>query len=202
MSDANSPGQPPDAMPPPVMTGSFEPPRPPWSRAALVALIGAAVGWGIVVLYGIVRLLSDEETNCTANSGSAYQDCLRSNDLNGLGAQALALGLAVTGCVLVARDALRSSRARERPFGLGAALAVSGSLFVTSVALWIWGLQGGWAPDRPFDYEPVHYTTANTIMATGLLIGTAVGGVWPLGRTKRPSSPQRYVDRRCADDLI
>jgi hypothetical protein len=187
MSDANSPGQPPDAMPPPVMAGFFEPPRPSWGRAALLALVGAAVGWGIVVLYGAVRLFSDEGTNCTANSGSAYQDCLRSNDLNGLGAQALALGLAVMGGVVVARDAPRSSRARERPFGRGAALAVSGSLFVTSIALWIWGLQGGWAPDRPFDYEPVPHATANTIMATGLLIGAAVGGVWPLVRTKRAS---------------
>jgi hypothetical protein len=184
MSDANSPWQPPDAMPSPMMAGSFEPPRPSWSRAALVALVGAGIGWGIVLLYGMLRLFSGEETNCTANRGSAYQDCLRSNDLNGLGAQALALGLAVMGCVLVARAARRSPRAKERPFGQSAALAVSGSLFVASIALWIWGLQGGWAPDRPFDYEPVSHTTANMIMATGLLIGAAVGGVWPLGRTK------------------
>lgn len=187
MSDENSPWQPPNAMPPPVMAGSFEPPRPSWSRAALVALVGPAVGWGIVLLYGMVRLFSGEETNCTANSGSAYQDCLRSNDLNGLGAQAVALGLAVMGCVLVVRDALRSSQARGRPFARGAALAVSGSLFVTSIALWIWGLRGGWAPDRPFDYEPVPHATANTIMAAGLLIGAAIGGIWPLGRTKRTS---------------
>ena len=66
-----------------------------------------------------------------------------------------------------------------------AALAVAGSLLVTSIVLWIWGLHGGWAPGRPFDYEPVPHSTANTIMVAGLLIGAAVGGLWPLARTKR-----------------
>ena len=185
MNDANSPWQPPDAKRPAPTASSFEPPGPSWSRGTLVAVVGAGVGWGIVVFYGMARLFSDEETNCTARRGSAYQDCLRSSDLNGLGAQALALGLAVMGCVLIARDARRSSLVGQRQLGRNAAVAVSGSLLVISVALWIWGLHGGWAPDRPFNYEPVPHSTANTIMVTGLLTGAAVGGFWPLARTKR-----------------
>lgn len=59
------------------------------------------------------------------------------------------------------------------------------------------GRQGGWAPDRPFDYEPVPHMTANTIMAAGLLIGTAVGGVWPLGRTEHAGCAYAGVSDRC-----
>jgi len=185
MNDAKSPWQPPDAKRPTPTASSVEPPGRSWSRGTLVAVIGAGVGWGIVVFHGLARLFSDEATNCTARRGSAYQDCLRSNDLNGLGAQALALGLAVMGCVLIVRDARRSSLVGQRHVGRTVALALSGSLLVMSVALWIWGMRGGWAPGRPFSYEPVPHSTANTIMVTGLLIGAAVGGFWPLARTKR-----------------
>lgn len=185
MNEANSPWQPPDANQPAVTARSIEPPGPFWTRGTLVAVVGAGVGWGILVFYGMARLFSDEGTNCTARRGSGYQDCLRNNDLNGLGAQALALGLAVMGCVLIARDARRSSLAGQRQLGRNSALTVSGSLLVMSAVLWIWGIHGGWAPDRPFGYEPVPHSAANTIMVTGLLVGAAVGGFWPLPRTKR-----------------
>lgn len=166
-----------------MTAGTSEPPASSWSRGALVASVGAGVGWGIVVFYGFARMFSGEETNCTARRGASYQDCLRSNDLSGLGAQALALGLAVMGCVLLLREGFRSSSARRRLAGWNAALALSGSLFVVSIMLWIWGLHGGWAPARPFDYEPVPHSSANAIMVAGALIGAAIGGCWPL-RTK------------------
>lgn len=180
MNDAYSPWQPPDTKRPVTTASSFQTPGPSWSRSTLVALVGAGVGWGIVVLYGFARIFSGEETNCTARRGSSYHDCLRSNDLNGLGAQAVALGLAVMGCVLLARDGHRSSRVGRLRTGRNAALAVSGSLLVTSIVLWIWGLHGGWAPARPFDYVPIPHSTANAVMAAGLLVGAAVGGFWPL----------------------
>ena len=182
MNDANSPWQPPDAKRPAPAVSSVEPSAPSWRRGTLVAAVGGGIGWGVVVFYALARLFSDEQTNCTARRGSAYQDCLRSSDLNGLRAQALALGLAVMGCVLIWREARRSSLMGHRQLGRNMALAVSGSLLAMSIVLWIWGLQGGWAPDRPFDYQPVPHSTANTIMLVGLLIGTAVGGLWPLAR--------------------
>jgi hypothetical protein len=185
MSDANSPWSPPDAERPDLAASSVEPPVPSWTRATLVAVVGAGVGWGIVVFSGMARVFTGEETNCTARRGSAYQDCLRSNDLTGLGAQAVALGLAVMGCVLIARDARRSSVLGQPQFGRNAALTVSGSLLVISVVLWIWGVNGGWAPDRPFDYEPVPHSVAHTVMVVALLFGSAAGGFWPLSRAKR-----------------
>jgi cytochrome bd-type quinol oxidase subunit 2 len=194
MNDANSPWLPPDAKQPAPTATSFEPPGPSWSRGMLVAAVGAAVGWGIVVFFALARLLSGEETNCTARRGTAYQDCLRSSDLNGLGAQALAFSLAVMGCVLIAREARRSSQTGHRQSGRNAALALSGSLLAMSILLWIWGLQGGWAPDRPFDYEPVPHSTANAVMLTALLIGTVVGRFWPLARTTPARAPS--TDRR------
>lgn len=193
MNDAYSPWPPPEAKRPAMMASSFQTPGSSWSRSALVALVSGGVGWGIVVLYGSARVFSGEETNCTARRGSAYQDCLRSNDLNGLGAQALALGLAVMGCVLLARDGHRSPRVGRRRTGRTAALAVSGSLLMTSIVLWIWGLHGGWAPARPFEYVPTPHSTANAIMAAGLLAGAAVGGFWPLpppGGTGQPVVPR------------
>jgi hypothetical protein len=185
MTDANSPWQPPDSKQPALTAGSIEPPGSSWTRGTLVAVVGAGVGWGIVGFFGMARLFSGEETNCTARRGSAYQDCLRSSDLTGLGAQALALGLAVMGCVLIARDARRSALVGQRQLGRNVALAVSGSLLVMSVVLWIWGIHGGWAPDRPFSYEPVPHSAATAIMVTGLVVGAVVGGIWPLARTER-----------------
>lgn len=180
MNDADSPWRPPDAERRVMMAGSFQTPGSSWSRSARVALVGAGVGWGVIVLYGLARVFSGEETNCTARRGTSYDDCLRSSDLNGLGAQALALGLAVMACVLLARDGHRTSRTERQRTRWNAALAASGSLLVASIVLWIWGLHGGWAPARPFDYVPIPHSTANAIMAGGLLVGAAVGGAWPL----------------------
>jgi hypothetical protein len=171
----------PSPWPPPVATASVGRGGGQWSRACRVALIGSGIGWGLVGLFALMRLFSGEETNCTANRGGAYQDCVRSGDQTGLVVQAIAFGLAAMGCILLARDSARRSHDATAHSGWRIASAASSLLVLASVALWIWGLQGGWAPDRPFAYEPVPNSTANTIMVVGLLAGALVGGAWPLG---------------------
>ena len=67
-----------------------------------VGLVVAVVGWVIFGFTALIAFFSGEETNCTANRGQAYQDCVRNSDLTGLRIQGLVMGLAMIAIVLTA----------------------------------------------------------------------------------------------------
>lgn len=156
-------------------------PRSPKQSSMLaVGLIVAVVGWAIFGFTVLVGFFSGEETNCTANRGQAYQDCVRDSDLTGLRIQGLVMGLAMIAIVMVLIGLVRR-QGTDQPVMRRNALAASASLVLASITGWTFGAITLWAPDRPFPYEPVSTTEAHTILATGGLIGIVVGVATSLG---------------------
>lgn len=180
MDAGSSPLPPP--LPPPNVDGGPVLYRPRKSRAPIVAFVASATGWAILGFAELVVWFSGEEINCTANRGDAYQSCVRSSDLTGLGIHSVAIGLAMVGLVVTFRGLHQQRQTQERDLKQWAAVALSISLVVASVLVWIGGNLGRWEPDRPFPYDPVATSQANTIMATGVLVGLLVGALFPLGR--------------------
>ena len=142
-------------------------------------------GWVILGFFAALTAFTGEGTNCTANRGDRYQSCVRNGDLTGLIAQAAVVGLAAMAVVVMLRGWGRQREAVLADSRLWVATAVLAGLLVVSGLSWIWGIQGGWAPSRPFPYEPVTTTQANTIMVAGLLVGLLVGALVPLERDHR-----------------
>jgi hypothetical protein len=140
------------------------------------------VGWAILILFGLLDVSTGEAENCTANRGQAYQNCVRSSDLTGVWVQALVIGLAMAGVTLVVRGGRRQRGEEPSDPMLWKAVIVSGALTVACLLLWVVGLRGGWAPDRPFPYEPLAPSQANTMMMAGMFIGVLAGALFPLGR--------------------
>jgi hypothetical protein len=158
---------------------------PRTSRGVTVALWATVIGWVILGFLAALSAFSGEETNCTAHRGAEYQSCVRSGDLNGLVAQAAVIGLSGLAVVVMLRRFSRHRDAGESdPRARYTAVAVAGLLIASSLS-WIWGIQGGWAPSRPFPYEPVATSQANAFMMAGLLIGMAIGALFPLERRHR-----------------
>ena len=170
---------------PPECHPSHPPPPPATpriTRGVTVALLATVTGWVILGLIAVLRAFSSEETNCTAHRGTEYQSCVRSSDLNGLMAQAVVIGLGGLALVVMLRSFGRHRGTGERDLRARyTAVAVAGLLIASSLS-WIWGISGGWAPSRPFPYEPVATSQANAIMMAGLLIGMAIGALFPLER--------------------
>lgn len=193
------------------------------SRLYTVGLVATIVAGVALGFFWALTLSVGEETNCTAHRGSAYQDCLRANDLNGVPIQAAVTGLAAFGFVVLTGDALRgrlhklprfsnqkasdatardaddrreheqtsprplpATSARPSLLTILAVTVLSGGLLVLCVLTWIWGLQGGWAPDRPFPYEPIAKSEANNTIVIGLFVGATAGALvatWPPTKT-------------------
>jgi ABC-type Fe3+-siderophore transport system permease subunit len=145
------------------------------------------VGWAILGFAELVVWFAGEETNCTANRADAYQRCVRNGDLTGLWIHSMSIWLAMVALVVVVRGRRRQRRGRDPRMTVAAALSVS--LIVAGVVVWIGGYLGRWEPDRPFPYEPVTASQANIIMLTGVAVGLLVGAVLPLGRRDRDAEP-------------
>lgn len=156
-----------DSLPPPPWPlTSFPPPtgaalpvpvaqdRRSAATASPVASLAVTLGWLILgfVLFNLY-IFTGRDLSCTAHRGDAYQWCIRQEDLNELVAEGMAFGLSVVALIVM----FRSLRRRNAAIGLRAVLvrvlaAMSG---VVCVGVWIEGSQGGWAPRRPFPYDPV-----------------------------------------------
>jgi hypothetical protein len=182
--------------------------------------------------FWMLTLLIDEEINCTAHRGSAYQECVRASDLNGMRIQAAIAGLAAFGFVLLVGEPLLrrglspSSPNPEGPGGVAetdersevegrgpgwapatstgrsdlgvsaVAAVLSGVLLVGCVLTWMWGLQGGWAPERPFPYEPIANSEGNITILVGFAVGAVSGAALPLLRSlRRRSSEEENASR-------
>jgi hypothetical protein len=145
-----------------------------------VGLVVAVVGWAIFGFTVLVVFFSGEETNCTANRGQAYQDCVRNSDLTGLRIQGLVMGLAMIAIVIVLIGLVRR-QGTDQPVMRRNALVASASLGLASITGWTLGAITLWAPDRPFPYEPVATPEAHTILAAGGMIGLVVGVATSLG---------------------
>jgi hypothetical protein len=169
---------------PMVASGRYlAPPRK--NCAVVVALVTTVSGWAVFALIGMMLLLVDQQSNCTANRGDAYQRCVRTGDMIGLGVRAAVIGLAMVGLVVLLRGRRRRVSTPDRDpieWKVGAAAVL---LVALSIALWVEGARGGWAPERPFRYEPIATLQANLIMMTGVLVGVLVGVLFPLGRDDR-----------------
>lgn len=183
--DAWAPPTPARPAPAPMVASGpyLAPPRR--NRAVVVALVTTVSGWAVLASIGMMFLFVDEQSNCTANRGDAYQRCVRRGDLIGLGVRAAVIGLAMVGLVVLFRGRRRRVSTSDRDpieWKVGSAAVL---LVALSIALWVAGALGGWAPERPFRYEPIAVLQGNLIMATGVLAGVLVGVVFPLGRGDR-----------------
>jgi drug/metabolite transporter (DMT)-like permease len=152
-----------------------------------LALAASAVGWAILGFAELVVWFTGEEVNCTANRGDAYQRCVRNSDLTGLWIHSMSIGLAMVALVVVVRGRRRQRRWRDPRIRVATALSVS--LVVAGVVVWIGGYLRRWEPDRPFPYEPITTSQANIIMVTGVIVGLLIGALLPLGRRDRDAEP-------------
>lgn len=175
------PPQPPDQRPSSGQPPPALPPAPKMRRATLLAVIATVLGWVIIGMLVGSWFATGEEVNCSAHSGADYNSCVRSGDRFGLVMQAVATGAAAFGIGLLVRDARRTPVARADV----ATWAFVGALAVVCGLLWLWGLPGGLAPDRPQAYEPISRTMANSIMAAGLAAGALFGALVPLRERPR-----------------
>lgn len=149
-----APGPEPRRLPPP----SASPPiagRPREGgevKAAIVAMSLASIGW-LVWLFASV---AESDTGypdglaCTANreASEAYQSCMRSSERGGSIAWSLTLALAVAGFVMVVRSRrghLFDAGARAWAIAAG---ALSGSLALAGVNVWVRGASGDFYEDR------------------------------------------------------
>ena len=148
-----------------------------------LAFWSSIVGWDVLGFFEAVRRFTGEEVNCVARRGAAYQECVRGGDLTLLTAHSIALGFAMVGLLVAGRGFHRQRRNEVRDSRLRLAAGSSAWLVVASVLLWIAGNLGDWEPDRPFPYDPVEASQANTVMAVGMVVGMLVGLLFPLGRT-------------------
>lgn len=149
-----------------------------------VAALAVTLGWLIVgfVLFN-VYVFTGRDLSCTAHRGDAYRSCIRQEDLNELVAEGVAFGLSVVGLIVV----FRTLRRHDAPAGLralwvGVAAAV---LAAVCVGVWIEGSQGGWAPSRPFPYDPIPTVWGHATMTGAVLIGCLLGAIVPLSRRHR-----------------
>ncbi len=159
------------ALPPPHVHRSLPPPRPvgPPSRTSggftqTLAIVATAVGWALLFYAGAVVAFVDENINCTANRGEAYRRCVRDGDLTGIHVLAVVLALGTFAAVSL-------WRARSH----AALVGLAGALLFGAIVWWVYGNLGGWTPERPFPYDPVSGTRANTVIAVGGLVGAATG---------------------------
>jgi hypothetical protein len=157
-------------------------------RGTVAALWVSGAGWILLGAFMMLRAFVGEEENCTANRGGAYQSCVRSSDITGLLVQALVIGLATAGLVLVLRGWRRRRGEQSKGRAVRIAAAVVGGLVVAGILLWVFGNLGGWEPDRPFPYEPIPTSRANAIMFGGVFVGGLVGALFPLGRPQNETA--------------
>ena len=187
-------------------------------------LVVSTIGLAALGFFWLLTLLVDEEINCTAHRGSAYQECVRASDLNGVRVQAAVSGLAAFGFVVLVGDPLvrrllsppssdkdvsgGPAEAAARREGEGrspgsvpeassrrsvprvpAVGVLAGILLVGCLLTWMWGLQGGWAPERPFPYEPIAKSEGSITILVGLAVGAIGGAALVLLRQKSASHP-------------
>jgi len=193
-ADPSSPQPPPPSTSwPPPPTGAAPPAlaavrKRSTSSGLNVAFSVAMIGWLIVgfVLFN-VYVFTGRDLSCTGNRGDAYQSCVRQEDVTELGADSVAIGLSVVALVIVFRTL------RQRVAGAGSRAVWVGVmatlLLVVCVAVWVDGSQGGWAPARPFPYEPISNVWGHLTMTIGVLVGALVGLVVPLTRRRGANKP-------------
>ena len=182
------PPRPLTSLPPPPAGAVPVAPGGPTPFGLGVASVAALFGWVIVgfVLFN-VYVFTGRELSCTANRGDAYRSCVRQEDVTELVAEALAMGLSVVGLVIVIRSIRRPDvHGGRQAFSVGALAAVLG---LVCVGVWIDGSQGGWAPSRPFPYDPLPTVWGHVAMTIGVVIGSLVGAIVPLSRRQRSTNP-------------
>jgi len=168
------------ALPPPPLSGA--PPRQRLSRsskAAIVALSLAGVGW-LIWIYGWIAELDTgypDGVACTGHGPTtdAYASCMHSSERAGAIVWALTLSLASAGLVMLARCRRSHGRSEARTLTL-LALVASASLAVVATVTWIQGAQGEFYEDR------IGPTAWNVAYLITTLVGIAAG--WVL--TPRP----------------
>lgn len=164
------------------------PPRPTVRRSTpaglVVALVVTVIGMLIVGFeLFMVHVFVGRGESCRANRGDAYQSCVRQEDLTELIAEGIAIGLSAAALATVLRS-VRRGDARSSDVVVLVTSAGAALLALACIVLWVHGSQGGWAPTRPFPYEPVPTSWGHATMAIATVSGLLIGALVPLPRPR------------------